>query len=89
VGHWWQAADNRGGKSIGRRSTSGVTTKLSVVIAALPSGFFGILFGTSYRRISDEANSTIIPSTIFSAATLAGAIAWTYGYAGDATSIRP
>ena len=88
MGHWWQAADNRGGKSIGRRSTSGVTTKLSVVMAALPSGFFGILFGTSYRRISDEANSTIIASTIFSAATLAGAIAWTCGYAGDAASIR-
>jgi hypothetical protein len=35
-------------------------TKLSVVMAALPSGFFGILFGTSCRRISDEANSTII-----------------------------
>jgi hypothetical protein len=34
-----------------------LTTKLSVVMAALPSGFFGILFGTSYRRISDEANS--------------------------------
>jgi malonate transporter len=66
-----------------------MTTKLSVVMAALPSGFFGILFGTSYRRISDEANSTIIASTIFSAATLAGAIAWTYGYAGDATSIHP
>jgi len=58
-------------------------------MAALPSGFFGILFGTSYRRISDEANSTIIASTIFSAATLAGAIAWTYGYAGDAISIHP
>jgi malonate transporter len=66
-----------------------MTTKLSVVMAALPSGFFGILFGASYRRISDEANSTIIASTILSAATLAGVIAWTYGYAGDATSIHP
>jgi malonate transporter len=43
-----------------------LTTKLSVVMAALPFGFFGILFGTSYRRISDEANSIIIASTIFS-----------------------
>ena len=58
-------------------------------MAARPSGFFGILFGTSYRRISDEANSTIIARAIFSEATLAAAIAWTYGYAGDATSIRP
>jgi malonate transporter and related proteins len=57
-------------------------TKLSVVMAALPSGFFGILFGTSYRRISDEANSTIIASTIFSALTLAVTIGWTYSYNG-------
>ena len=59
-----------------------LTTKLSVVMAALPSGFFGILFGTSYRRISDEANSTIIASTIFSALTLAVTIGWTYSYNG-------
>ena len=58
------------------------TTKLSVVMAALPSGFFGILFGTSYRRISDDANSTIIASTIFSALTLAVTIGWTYSYNG-------
>jgi malonate transporter len=45
--------------------TLALAPKLSVVMAALPSGFFGILFGTSYRRISDEANSTIIASTIF------------------------
>ena len=55
-------------------------TKLSVVMAALPSGFFGVLFGTSYGRPSSEANSTIIASTIFSAITLAVAIAWTYSY---------
>jgi len=34
-------------------------------MAALPSGFFGILFGTSYRRISNEANSTIIAARFF------------------------
>ncbi len=57
-------------------------TELSVIMAALPSGFFGILFGNSYDRISSEANSTIIASTIFSTLTLAAAIGWTYGYGG-------
>lgn len=53
-------------------------TKLSVVMAALPSGFFGILFGNSYGRLSEESNSTIIASTLFSTLTLAVVIAWTY-----------
>ncbi|TCR70984.1 AEC family transporter [Rhizobium sp. BK376] len=57
-------------------------TKLSVIMAALPSGFFGILFGNTYDRISEEANSMIIVSTIFSALTLAAAIGWTYSYTG-------
>ena len=57
-------------------------TKLSVIMAALPSGFFGILFGNSYGRLSDEANSTIIVSTIFSALTLPVAIAWIYSLNG-------
>lgn len=57
-------------------------TKLSVIMAALPSGFFGILFGNSYNRLSEEANSTIIASTLFSALTLGAAIAWTSGYGG-------
>jgi len=52
-------------------------TKLSVIMAALPSGFFGILFGNSYGRISSEANATIIASTLFSTFTLAAAIEWT------------
>lgn len=55
-------------------------TKLSVIMAALPSGFFGILFGNSYGRISGEANSTIIASTLLSTLTLAAAIKWTYLY---------
>jgi malonate transporter len=57
-------------------------TKLSVIMAALPSGFFGILFGSSYNRISVEANSTIIASTLLSTLTLACAITWTYHYGG-------
>jgi malonate transporter len=57
-------------------------SKLAVVMAALPSGFFGILFGNSYGRISEEANSTIIASTLFSTLSLAAAIAWTNHYGG-------
>ncbi|MEI6001964.1 AEC family transporter [Paraburkholderia bengalensis] len=57
-------------------------TRLAVIMAALPSGFFGILFGNSYGRISGEANSTIIASTLFSAITLAAAIGWSYNYGG-------
>ncbi|BCF92747.1 AEC family transporter [Paraburkholderia largidicola] len=57
-------------------------TRLAVIMAALPSGFFGILFGNSYDRLSGEANSTIIASTLFSALTLAIAIAWSYTYGG-------
>jgi malonate transporter len=57
-------------------------TRLAVIMAALPSGFFGILFGNSYDRLSGEANSTIIASTLFSALTLAVAIAWSYTYGG-------
>jgi len=57
-------------------------TRLAVIMAALPSGFFGILFGNSYGRLSSEANSTIIASTLFSALTLAVAIGWSYEYRG-------
>jgi malonate transporter len=58
------------------------TTRLAVIMAALPSGFFGILFGNSYGRLSQEANSTIIASTLFSLLSLAIAIAWAYSYGG-------
>jgi malonate transporter len=54
----------------------------SVVMMEFPSGFFGILFGISYRKIPDEANSTIIASTIFSALTLAVTIWWIAAYSG-------
>ena len=57
-------------------------TKISVVMAALPSGFFGILFGKSYDRLSEEGNSIILASTLFSTLTLAAVIAWTYHYSG-------
>lgn len=57
-------------------------TKLSVIMAALPSGFFGILFGNNFNRLSEEGNSTIIASTLLSILTLAAAIGWTYWYGG-------
>jgi malonate transporter len=52
--------------------------KISVLMAALPSGFFGILFGSSYGLVSEESDSTVIASTVVSMLTLAVAIAWLY-----------
>jgi malonate transporter len=53
--------------------------KISVLMAALPSGFFGILFGSNYGLVSEESDSTVIASTGVSMLTLAVAIAWLYG----------
>ncbi|RUL66409.1 AEC family transporter [Dyella dinghuensis] len=53
--------------------------KVSVMMAALPSGFFGILFGSGYGQASEESGSTVIASTVVSMFTLALAIAWLYG----------
>jgi malonate transporter and related proteins len=52
--------------------------KVSVLLAALPSGFFGILFGVNYRAGSAEAGSMVIASTVFSIFTLAVTIALLY-----------
>jgi malonate transporter and related proteins len=52
--------------------------KVSVLLAALPSGFFGILFGLNYRVDPAEAGSMVIASTVFSIVTLAIAIAMLY-----------
>jgi malonate transporter and related proteins len=52
--------------------------KPAILIAALPAGFFGILFGVSYQANSKETGSTVIASTILSALTLIGIIAWLY-----------
>jgi malonate transporter and related proteins len=53
--------------------------KISVLMAALPSGFFGILFGSSYGVVSEESDSMVIASTVASMLTLALVIAWLYG----------
>jgi malonate transporter and related proteins len=52
--------------------------KIAVVMAALPAGFFGILFGESYGQKSQEASSQLIASTAAAVLTLAVAIAWVF-----------
>jgi malonate transporter len=49
--------------------------KTAILLAAVPSGFFGILFAVNYRLDSATAGSMVIASTGFSAVTLAIAIA--------------
>ena len=52
--------------------------KISILLAALPSGFFGILFGVNYKLDSDDSGSMVIASTVFSLVTLAVAITLLY-----------
>jgi malonate transporter and related proteins len=56
------------------------TAKLCILLAALPSGFFGILFGVNYRLDSAQVGSMVIASTVFSIVTLAIAIAMLYSH---------
>ncbi|MHB0771222.1 AEC family transporter [Bradyrhizobium sp. 5.13L] len=49
--------------------------KTAILLAAVPSGFFGILFAVNYRLDSARAGSMVIASTGFSAVSLAIAIA--------------
>ena len=48
--------------------------RAAVVISAIPSGFFGVLFGLRYGVQSRVAGSTLIASSLLSALTLAAAI---------------
>lgn len=43
----------------------------AILLAAAPSGFFGILFAVNYRLDSATAGSMVIASTVFSAVTMA------------------
>ena len=45
--------------------------KVSILLAAVPSGFFGILFAETYQVRSHGMGSTVIASTVFSILTLA------------------
>jgi hypothetical protein len=51
----------------------------AIILSAVPSGFFGILFGLRYGVVSQDAGSTLIASTILSAATVPAAILLTAG----------
>ncbi len=47
----------------------------AILLAAVPSGFFGILFAVNYRLDSATIGSMVIASTVFSIVTMAIAIA--------------
>jgi malonate transporter and related proteins len=49
--------------------------KTAILLAAVPSGFFGILFAVNYRLDSATAGSMVTASTVFSIVTMALAIA--------------
>jgi malonate transporter len=51
------------------------TAKTTILLAAVPSGFFGILFAVNYRQDSATVGSMVIASTGFSVVTMAIAIA--------------
>jgi len=51
---------------------------VAILLAALPSGFFGILFGVNYGVASKEAGSMVIASTIVSLVTVGIAIVLLY-----------
>jgi malonate transporter and related proteins len=53
--------------------------KMSVLLAALPSGFFGILLGANAGFSSEDSGAIVIASTVVCAGTLALIIGWLYG----------
>ena len=52
--------------------------KIAVLMAALPSGFFGVLFGANYGIASEDSGAIVIASTVVGAGTLAVIIGWLY-----------
>jgi malonate transporter and related proteins len=54
--------------------------RAALLLCALPSGFFGILFGLRYGLESRVAGSTLIASSLASAATVAVALVLTAGW---------
>lgn len=54
---------------------SAETARIAILLAAVPSGFFGILFAVNYRLDSGAAGSMVIASTVLSIVTMAIAIA--------------
>ena len=49
--------------------------KVAILLAAVPSGFFGILLAVNYRLDSATAGSMVTASTVLSIVTMAIAIA--------------
>ena len=56
-----------------------LTAREAIVLSALPVGFFGVLFGLRFNKSSEVVGTTLIASTVLSAATLAAAIYLTAG----------
>ena len=55
------------------------TARAAILLCALPSGFFGVLFGLRYGLESQVAGSTLIVSSLVSVATLPVAVILTAG----------
>jgi len=55
------------------------TARVALLLCALPSGFFGVLFGLRYGLESHVAGSTLIVSSLASVVTLAVALVVTAG----------
>jgi malonate transporter len=56
-------------------AVSPLTARESIILSALPAGFFGVLFGLRFGiSSSDVVGTTLIASTVLSAATLTAAI---------------
>jgi malonate transporter len=60
-------------------SLHGEAARAAILLAALPSGFFGVLFGLRYGVESREAGSTLVVSSVFSIVTLAAVLILTAG----------
>jgi malonate transporter and related proteins len=60
-------------------SISPLVGREAIILCAVPSGFFGILFGLRYGIVSEDSGSILIASTVLSAATLPAAILLTPG----------
>jgi malonate transporter len=60
-------------------AVSPLVARESIILSALPAGFFGVLFGLRFGVSSDVVGTTLIASTVLSAATLAAAIYLTAG----------
>jgi len=56
------------------------TARAALLLSALPSGFFGVLFGLRYGLNSHVAGSTLIVSSLASVATLTVALVLTAGW---------